>query len=128
MFAAARDSLVAHPIVERAGVAHDLFDGFSITPSTKRIIRVIVERNIEHWTKIEIKSKNAQQTTRDVAVAPDQIDIVLIAQLLRVRGLAADQTQTRNAAAFLIDGDNRFDLTQIAQVVDQLSQLRRGLD
>ena len=79
-------------------------------------------------TKIEIESENAQQPSGDVAVAPDQIDIILVAQLLRVRRLAADQAQPRNAAAFLIDGDDRFDFAEIAQIVDQLSQLRRAFD
>src|SRR5689334_5606639 len=128
MFAAAGDSLISHPVVKRTGVAHDLLDGFPVTPSTKRVVGAIVERNIEDGTKIEIESKNAEQTTGNIAVSPDQIQIVLVAQLLRVWWLAADQSQTRNAAAFLIDGDDWLDLAQIAQIVDQFSQLRSALN
>src|SRR5207247_3343895 len=51
-----------------------------------------------------------------------------VAQLLRVRRLAADQWQARHASAFLINGDNRLDRAEIAKVVDQLSQLRRAFD
>src|SRR5205085_12197286 len=54
--------------------------------------------------------------------------VVLVTQLLRIRRLVADQSQTRNAAAFLIDGDDRLSVAQIAQVIDQLSQLRRAFD
>src|SRR5260370_3867401 len=128
MFATARDSLVAHRIVKRAGVAHDLLHRFSITPSAKRIVGIIVERNVKDRTKIEIESENAQQTRGDVTVTTDKADIVLVAQLLRIRWFAADQSQTRNAAAFLIDGDNWFDPAQIAEIADKLSQLRCGLN
>jgi hypothetical protein len=61
-------------------------------------------------------------------MAPDKIDIVPLAQLLRIRGLVADQTQARDAATFLVDRDDRLYLTQIAQVVDQFAQLRRAFD
>ena len=61
-------------------------------------------------------------------MTPDQIDITFIAQLLRVWWLVADETQSRNAAALLIDGDDWLDLTQVAQIVDQFAQLRRALD
>lgn len=59
---------------------------------------------------------------------PNEFDIALLPQLLRVRRFVADHPQTRNAAAFLIDGDDRFDLADGAEIVDQLAQLRRTLD
>ncbi len=55
-------------------------------------------------------------------------DVVLLAELLRVGRFVPDQAQTRNAAAFLIDRDDRFDVAQVAQIVDQLPQLRRARD
>src|SRR5438874_2431047 len=128
MFAAARDPLLAHRVVERAGIAHHLLDRFAVTTAAERIVGVIVERNVEDRAKIEIKSENAQQTTRDVTMPSDKIDTVLVAQLLRVRRLAAEQSQARNAPAFLIDGNDRFRFAQIAQIVDQLSQLPRAFD
>src|ERR1700693_6284048 len=127
MFAAAPDPLVAHRVVKRSCIAHNLLDRFAVTTAAQRIVRVVVEGNIQHGTKIEIESENTQQATRDVAVSPNKIEIVLVAQLLRVRRFAADQSQTRNAAAFLIDGDDRLDLAEITQIIDQLSQLRSAL-
>src|SRR2546421_8069849 len=91
MFAATRDSLVAHRVVEHAGVANDLLDGFPITTTAQRIIGVVIEGDVEHRAEIEIESENAEQTSGDVAVPADKIDIVLVAQLLRVRRLAPDQ-------------------------------------
>src|SRR5438874_7988084 len=70
----------------------------------------------------------AQQTSGDLAVAPDQIDIVLVAQLLRVRRFVSDAPQSRDASAFLIDRNNRLDLAQVAQIVDELSKLRPTLE
>src|SRR5437867_10183835 len=128
MFAATCDPLLAHCVVERAGVAHDLLDRFAVTATAQRIVGVVVERNVEHRTKVEIEPENAEQTARDVSMPPDKIDIVLVAQLLRVRRLAADQSQARHAPALLIDGNDRLDLAEIAQIVDQLSQLRRAFD
>ena len=55
-------------------------------------------------------------------------NVVPVAQLLRVRRLVADQPQARNAAALLVDRDDRLDFAEIAQVIDQLPELRRALN
>src|SRR4029077_5142749 len=106
MLTAASDPLFAHCVVERASIAHHLLDGFSITPAAQRIVGIVIEGNIENWTKIEVETKNAQQTSGDIAMAADQIHVVLVAQLLRIRRLAADQAQSRDSAAFLVDRDD----------------------
>ena len=128
MFAAAGDPLPAHGLIKRTGIAHNLLDIFSITPAVQRVFGVIIEGNVEHRTKIDIEPEKAQQTSGDVAVAPDQIDIVLVAQLLRVRRFVSDAPQSRHASAFLIDRNNGLDLAQVAQIVDELSELRRALE
>ncbi len=127
MFAAARDPLPSHRFVECTGISHNLLDGFPVAPAVQRILGVIVEGNVEHWTKIEIEAEKAQQTSSDIAVSPDQIDIILIAQLLRVRRFVSDAPQSRDASAFLIDRDDWLYVAQIAQIIDELSQLRRAL-
>src|SRR5512132_1938260 len=128
MFAAAGDPLPAHGFIKRTGIAHNLFDIFSVTPAVQRVFSVIIEGNVEHRTKIEIEPEKAQQTSGYVAVAPDQIDIVLLAQLLRVRRFVSDAQQSRHAPAFLIDRNNGLDVAQVAQIVDELSELRRALE
>ena len=60
MFAAAGDPLPAHGLIKRTGIAHNLFDIFSVTPAVQRIFGVIIEGNVEHRTKIEIESEKAQ--------------------------------------------------------------------
>src|SRR5213594_4359992 len=103
MFAAARDPLFAHSVIKRTGIAHNLFNSFSVAAATQRVFGAIVERNVEHRTKIQIKSEKAQQTSGDISVAPDQIEVILLAELLRVRWFVTDQAQSRDAPAFLID-------------------------
>src|SRR5580765_7277418 len=123
MFATAGDPLPAQGLVKRTGVAHNLFHIFPVAAAVQRIFGVIVEGNVEHRTKIEIEPEKAQQTSRDIAVAPDQIDIVFIAQLLRVRRFVSDAPQSRDASAFLIDCNDWLDLADVAQIVDELSEL-----
>src|SRR6476469_8766816 len=128
MFTAAGDPLPAHGLIKCTGIAYDLLDGFSVTPAVQRVLGVIIKGNVEHRTKIEIEPEKAQQTSGDVAVAPDQIDIVLLAQLLRVRRFVSDAPQPRDASAFLIDCDYWLDVAQVAQIVDELSELRPTLE
>src|SRR5439155_16848372 len=128
MLTAARNPLLAHGLVERAGIAYHLLDIFSVAPAVERILGVVLEGNVEHRTKIEIEPEKAQQTSGDVAVAPDQIDIVLVAQLLRIRRLVSDAPQSRYAPAFLVDSNNGLDHAQVAHIVDELSELRPTLE
>src|ERR1700730_10899992 len=119
MFAAAGNPLLAHGVVECAGVPDNLLECFSITAAAKRVIGIVVKGNVEYRTKIEIKAENTQQSSSDVAMTADKIDIVLVAKLLCIRRLVADQPQAGYAAAFLVDGDDRFDFAQGAQIVDE---------
>src|SRR5260370_12252281 len=120
MLAAAGYPLFPHRFVERAGIAYYLLDRLSVTATAQRIVGIIVERNVEHRTEIEIESENAQQPSGDVAVPVDKIDIALVAQLLRVRRFVSNQAQSRYATAFLIDAGDHFRPAQIANGVDQL--------
>ena len=61
-------------------------------------------------------------------MAANKRPVAFVAQLLRIRRFLADQPQARNASTFLIDGDDRLDLRDITQIVDQLSQLFGLLD
>src|SRR5438552_549386 len=110
VFTATGNRLPAHCVIECAGVADDLLNRFSITTATQRIVCVVIERNVEHRAQIEVESEESQQSTGDVAVPPNEIDIVLVAQLLGIGRLVADQTQARDATAFLADADNGLDL------------------
>lgn len=47
---------------------------------------------------------------------------------MRIRRLVPDQPEPRHSSTFLVDGDDRLDLAQIAEVIDQLPQLHRALN
>jgi hypothetical protein len=126
MFSAARDAFRAKRIVESSCVPNDLLDRFPITTASQGIVRFVVERNVQHRTEIEIEPKEAQEAAGNPAVTPNECELVLIAQLLRVRRFISNQTQTRDPTTFLVDGDNWLDLAEVAQVVDQFSKLDRA--
>src|SRR5436305_14844324 len=88
MFTAARDPLLSHRVVEGSGITHDLLNCFAVTAAAQRIVRAVVERNVEDRTKIQIESENAQQTSSDVPIPEDKSDIVLLPTQLRVRPFA----------------------------------------
>src|SRR3978361_2312754 len=128
MFAAARDAFRAKRFVERTGEMDHLIDGFAVAAAAERIVRLVVEGDIEHGTEIEIKTEKPKQPPGDLAVSPNECNLALVAELLRVRRFVTNQAQTGDPPPFLIDRDERLDLTQVSQVIDQLPQLRRAGD
>src|SRR6058998_2780696 len=99
MLAAACDPLPSHRFVKRAGISNDLLDIFSIATAAQRIVGIVIEGNVEYGKQTQNDSEKVKQTSGNVGVTPDQFYIVVVAQLLRVRRLVADQTQSRNASA-----------------------------
>ena len=59
MFAATGNPLLPHGLIECTGIAHNLLDSFPVAPAAQRIFGIIVERNVEHRTKIEIEPEKA---------------------------------------------------------------------
>ncbi len=58
----------------------------------------------------------------------DELRIALLAELLRIGRFVAEELEARDAAALLVDRDDRLHVGEIAQVVDQFPELRRRLD
>jgi len=61
-------------------------------------------------------------------MAADEVEVSAVAELLGVRWFVTDQLESGNAAPFLIDRDDRFHLTEITKIVDELAELRGGLN
>jgi hypothetical protein len=61
-------------------------------------------------------------------VTPDEVEVIPVAQLLCAWWFVTNQAQPRDASAFLVDRNDRFDLTKVAQIVDELSELGSALD
>ena len=128
MFAAAEHAAGAQRTVELLRIGDHLGHIAPVAATAQGIVRLVIEGNVEHGAKIEIETEEAQDLRRDFAVAANERNIAFIAELLRVGRLFADQPQARDASAFLIDGDDRLDLRDITQIVDQLPQLFGLLD
>src|SRR3954469_21904805 len=107
MLAAARYALGAQRVVERSSQPNDFGNITAIATAPQRIVSLVVERNVEHRTKIEIESKEAKQPAGDSPMPPNEIDVALFPQLLRVRRLLPDQTEPRHPPAFLVYRDDR---------------------
>src|ERR1041384_5083594 len=58
----------------------------------------------------------------------NQIEIIPVAELLSIRWFAANQAQTRDPATLLIDRNDWLDIAEIAQIINQFSQLRGRRD
>jgi hypothetical protein len=58
----------------------------------------------------------------------DELGIPFIAQRLCIGRFFTDEAQTGDAATFLINGDERLDVREITQVIDELPQLLWGFD
>src|SRR5438874_7421117 len=96
-------------IIKRSRVPDHLLDRFSVTATTQGIIRVVIKRNVEHGTEIEIETEQSQQISGDVAVLANQLDVSFVAQLLSARRFVSNQAQPRHSATFLIDSNDRLD-------------------
>src|SRR5581483_3462919 len=116
MFAAACDALLSHGVVKCTRVPHHLLDRFAVTTSAQRIVRVIIKRNVQDRAEIQIESKNPKQPARNIAVPPDQLEIVPVSQLLRVWRFATNQSQAGNTSAFLINRDDGFHCAEITEI------------
>src|SRR5437762_888105 len=64
----------------------------------------------------------------DAPVVADEREVALVAEVVRIRRLVADELQPRDAPAFLINGDDRLRRAHVAKVVAEFAELRGGLD
>src|ERR1044072_2094859 len=90
MFATTENALFAHPLIERARQPLDLFDIFAIAAAAQRVVRLVIEGNVEHRAKIEVESEETQKAACDISVPPDESNVVPVPQLLGVWRLVAN--------------------------------------
>jgi hypothetical protein len=128
VLAAAQDAFLAHGAVEDARVGDDLLRIFAVGAAFERVVRRIVIADVQNRAEVEIETEVTQNLSGEFAMTLDQFGIALVSQRLGIRRLLADQTQSRNAAAFLVDGDERLDVRDVAQVVDEFAELLRRLN
>ncbi len=114
--------------IERAGEFNHLFHRSPITSAAKRIVRILLERNVQDRAEVEVKSEQTQQFSSDPTMFPNEGRITFFSELPGVWRLVSDEFEARDPATLLVDGDDRLDPRQISQVLDKLSKLRRGVN
>jgi hypothetical protein len=119
MFAATQDPLLAQCFVKGARQPNDLFHCLSVAAAAERIVGVVIERNVEDGTEVEVETEKTEEPAGNFTVTPDEGYVVAIPQLLGVRRLVPDQAEPRDASAFLVDRYDRFDGTEIPEIIDQ---------
>ena len=128
VFAAAQDTGGPETVIERRGFFNHLGHIAAIAAPAQRIVGFVVKGNVEHRTEIEIEPEEAKDATGNVSVASYECKISAVAELLGIRRFVADEFEARDPTAFLVDGDDRFDIAEAAKVVDQLAELKRRFD
>ena len=88
MFAAREDPFAAQTVVERLRVTNHLGHIVAITAAAQRIIGVVIERNVEHGTKVEVETKNSQQTTCNPPMAGGALTASCADYALATTGIA----------------------------------------
>ncbi len=93
MFAATEDAAAAQGAVELSGQGDDLVRGFAVTTSPQRVVRLVVEGNVQHRAEVEIEAEESQEFRGQFTVTTDQLRVPAVAQLLRVGRFLADEPQ-----------------------------------
>ena len=119
VLAAAEDAAATERVVELTRQRDHLSHAPPVAAAAERVRCLVVEGDIEHGAEIEVEPEEPQQAGGQVAVPPHEGRVALVAELLCVWGLLADQPEPRHAAPFLIDGDHGLHRGEVAEVVDQ---------
>lgn len=128
VFSAGEDSLAAHGAIENACVVDDFLRVRAVAAAFKGIICFVIVGDIEDGTEIEIEAEVAEELSGDAAVLFDEGAVSFFTELLGVGGFLADFAEAGDAAAFLVDGDDWFDVREIAKVVGEFPELLRAFD
>jgi len=110
VFATAQDAGGPETVIERRGFFNHLGDIAAIAAPAQRIVGFVVKGNVEHRTEIEIEPEDSKDATGNVSVAAYEGKISAVAELLGIGRLIADEFEARDPPAFLVDGDDRFDI------------------
>src|SRR5689334_12401276 len=107
MLAAAQDAVLAESVIEGARIAHHLLHIVTVTTAAEGIVGVVIKGDVEHRTEVHIEAEHPEQTRRDLSMPADQLEIAFVPELVRIRRLIPEELEARDAAAFLVDGDDR---------------------
>ena len=128
VFGAGEDALGAHGTVEHAGVVDDLLGVFAPAAAFEGVVGGVVVGDVEDRAEVEVEAEEAENLAGEFAVLFDEVGVAFVAKSLGVGRFLADESEAGDAAAFLVDGDEGFDVGQVAEVVDEFAELLGGDD
>lgn len=123
MLAATENATGTERVIKQSRLFDDLRRRASITSSFERIVSLIIKADVQNGTQIQIKPEQTQDAGGGFTMTCYEGRIALIAQLLSIGWLAAKQSQAGDPSSLLIDGDNRLDVGEVSQVVNQPAEL-----
>ena len=128
VLAATEDAGAAEGVVEGSGELDDLGDVGAVAAAFDGVVGFVVEGDVEDGAQVEVEPEEAEEVAGESAVPGDEVDVAFLAKLLGVGGFVPDFAEAGDAAAFLVDGDDGFDVGDGAEVVEESAKLSRTLD
>lgn len=128
MFSTTEDASAAEGGVEEACFGNNFLDGFAVAATLERVVGEIIEADVENRAEVEVEAEEAEEFGGEFPVPGDESGVVVVAELAGIRGFFADESEAADATAFLVDREDGFVFGEVAQVVEELTELGGGLD
>jgi hypothetical protein len=122
------DSRGAESGIKDSRLLDDLVGSRSVTASTKGVVGFLVEGDIKDGAEVEVETENPKELSGQFAMAGDEFGIALVAELAGIRRLVAEEFQSGDAASFLVDRNDRFNVAEFPEAVGECTELGGGLD
>ena len=106
------DSRGAESGIKDSRLLDDLVGSRSVTASTKGVVGFLVEGDIKDGAEVEVETENPKELSGQFAMAGDEFGIALVAELAGIRRLVAEEFQSGDAASFLVDRNDRFNVAE----------------
>ena len=123
VLAAGEDSGGLHRAVKDAGHFNDLIRSGAVAPPAKGVIRLVIKGDVEHGTEVEIKSEKPEQFPGERAMPCDQDRISFLTQLSGIGRFIAQKFEPGDPSSFLVDGDDRLDGAEFAELIGEPAEL-----
>lgn len=121
VFGAGEDALGAHGAIEHAGIVDDLLGVFAPAAAFEGVVGGIVVGDVEDGAEVEIEAEEAEDLAGEFAVLFDEVGVAFVAKGLGIGRFLADEAEAGDAAALLVNGDERLDVGKVAEVVDEFA-------
>jgi hypothetical protein len=96
---------------------------FAPASAFEGVVCGVVVGDVEDRAEVEVEAEEAEDLAGEFAVLFDEVGVAFVAKGLGIGRFLADESEAGDATAFLVDGDEGFDVGQVAEVVDEFAEL-----